>query len=91
MKYENLQELCRRSSSSRRYFLSLPVKLQMELSQYGPWIQTAAQLHETVYLVERHRHAVAISESLDPWLLGSTRKSGRPTSEGDRQATDRKK
>ena len=51
MKYENLQELCRRSSSSRRYFLSLPVKLQMELSQYGPWIQTAAQLHETVYLV----------------------------------------
>lgn len=44
MRYDNLQELIRGSSSSRRYFLSLPVELQMRLHQQNEEIHSAAGL-----------------------------------------------
>lgn len=65
MQYQNLNELFQHSSSSRQYFLSLPVEIQLQVSEYGTDIHTAAQLHETVRLVKKHQHAVMLSESLD--------------------------
>lgn len=45
MKYENLQELIAHSSSSRSFFLSLPVALQLLLHEHSSAIHTAADLH----------------------------------------------
>lgn len=45
MKYKDLQELISHSSSTRRYFLSLPVTLQLTLHKCGAYIHTAADLH----------------------------------------------
>lgn len=52
MKYVNLTELLQKSSSSRKYFLSLPVCLQMELHEKGEYIHTAAELHHYKDLME---------------------------------------
>ncbi len=45
MKYENLQDLITKSSSTRQYFLSLPVSLQIALHKRDAYIHTAAELH----------------------------------------------
>ncbi|WP_164997133.1 hypothetical protein [Clostridium minihomine] len=45
MKAENLQDLIRRSSSTRKYFMSLPVPAQLELHRYNEHVKTADQLH----------------------------------------------
>lgn len=45
MKAENLQDLIRRSSSTRRYFMSLSVPEQIELHRYNEHVKTADQLH----------------------------------------------
>lgn len=45
MKYDSLQELISRSSSSRQYFLSLPVSMQLALHERNSSIHTAADLH----------------------------------------------
>lgn len=45
MKYKDLQDLLSRSSSTRQYFLSLPVPLQLTLHKYNSYIHTAADLH----------------------------------------------
>lgn len=45
MKYDNLQELLSHSSSTRQYFLSLPVSLQLALHRHDRIIHTAADLH----------------------------------------------
>lgn len=52
MKYENMQHLILSSSSTRQYFLSLPVKTQMILHEYNPYIHTAAELHRYVAILE---------------------------------------
>lgn len=46
MPYENLEALIDKSQSSRRYFLSLPIRMQMELHAQSDWIHSAAQLHK---------------------------------------------
>lgn len=42
---QNLVELLNQSSSTRCYFVSLPVKLQVILHEQHSYIRTAAQLH----------------------------------------------
>lgn len=68
MQYPNLHELFYHSSSSRQYFLALPVEMQLQVSELGGGIHTAAELHETVQLLEKHNHAVMISESMDRYF-----------------------
>lgn len=45
MRYKDLQDLISHSSSTRQYFLSLPVSLQLILHKYNSCIHTAADLH----------------------------------------------
>lgn len=45
MKYRNLQDLILHSSTTRQYFLSLPVPLQLALHEQNSYIRTAADLH----------------------------------------------
>lgn len=61
MRYADLHDLIFHSSSSRRYFLSLPVEMQMSLHQYNDCIHTATGLHECARILERYHHALAIS------------------------------
>lgn len=51
MKYKDLQDLISHSSTSRQYFLSLPVPLQLALHQYNASIHTAADLHLRVDII----------------------------------------
>lgn len=45
MKYKDLHDLILHSSTNRKYFLSLPVSLQLVLHKYNSSIHTAAELH----------------------------------------------
>lgn len=45
MKYESLQDLLSHSSSTREYFLSLPISTQLALHESNFLIHTAADLH----------------------------------------------
>lgn len=45
MKYDNLHELLAHSSSTRNYFLTLPVATQLALHKLDSAIHTAADLH----------------------------------------------
>ncbi|MDU4087270.1 MAG: hypothetical protein E7H80_08480 [Thomasclavelia ramosa] len=45
IKYQNLHELIQRSSSSREYFLSLPVDTQLRLHVLNDYIHSLHQLH----------------------------------------------
>ena len=58
MKYQNLQALITGSKSSRAYFLSLPVKEQMQLHCFNNAIHTAQQLHEYQHLLKRQAGAL---------------------------------
>lgn len=62
MKYENLNHLICESSSTRRYFLSLPVKTQIELHEHNDYIHTAAELHRRVGELENYHRQVQLSE-----------------------------
>ncbi len=64
MQYNNLQDLIYNSSSSRKYFLSLPVHMQIELHERNNYIHTSAGLHAHVEAIERYNHAVLISEAI---------------------------
>ena len=64
MRYNNLQDLIYNSSSSRKFFLSLPVTMQVALHERNDYIHTSAGLHEHVDAIEKYNHAVKISESL---------------------------
>ena len=63
MKYEHLQDLIQNSSSSRQYFLSLPVDVQMALHSQNEYIKTAAQLHKSAELVSIYQR----QEELGSW------------------------
>lgn len=64
LKYNNLNHLVRKSSSSRRYFLSLPVSMQIELHQHNDYIHTAAELHNCVDAIKAYNRQVQISEKI---------------------------
>ncbi len=55
MYYENLQQLIRNSNSTRRYFLSLPVEVQMDLHGLDADIHSAQELHQQVYALQNYR------------------------------------
>lgn len=61
MRYRNLTELISCSNSSRHFFLSLQIKDQTELSKYGDYIHSAAELHEHAANLEKMRHYDTIS------------------------------
>lgn len=52
MRYENLNQLIEKSSSTRRYFQSLPEDIRLALWDENPFICTAEQLHQRVYDME---------------------------------------
>ena len=62
MKYDSLNHLVRESGSTRRYFLSLPVEMQIELHEHNDYIHTAAELHRRVDAIETHNRQVQLSE-----------------------------
>lgn len=62
MLYKNLHDLISRSASTRDYFLSLPVSVQLALHEHNDYIHTAAQLHNKAYAAEKYNHAVEISK-----------------------------
>lgn len=53
MHYDNLQSLIENSSSSRHFFLSLPVKMQIELHEHNDYIHSAHQLHYLADSIQR--------------------------------------
>ncbi len=65
MLYKDLNELVCHSSSSRRYFFSLPVSMQLSLSEYGSVIRSAAELHAHAERMEKYSRAVENSEYYD--------------------------
>lgn len=46
MQFQDLRELIGTSRSSRRYFLSLPVPIQMQLHACNAWIHSLQDLHQ---------------------------------------------
>lgn len=58
MKYDNLQELLSHSSSSRQYFLSLPVSMQLALHRHNCIIHTAADLHFYVNALQKDKMVI---------------------------------
>jgi len=56
VKAENLKDLIRRSSSSRQFFMSLPVPDQMELHRYNEHVKTADQLRRYADYLQTNGH-----------------------------------
>ena len=53
LQYDNLKELISHSNSSRKFFLSLPVSMQLMLHNRSDDIHSAADLHAQVYVIEK--------------------------------------
>lgn len=70
LRYDSLHDLIYKSSGSRQYFMSLPVKMQLELHEHNAYIHTAADLHMRVELIEKHNRAVELSDSLTKRFFG---------------------
>lgn len=64
MRYQGLHDLLANSASSRRFFLSLPVAMQLALHEQDGYIHTAAQLRTHAEAIEQYNHAVQISQLL---------------------------
>lgn len=62
MRYENLNQLIHESSSSRQYFLSLPVSMQFKLHEHNDHIHTADELHRRTDAILKYDRQVEISE-----------------------------
>lgn len=61
MKYADLHELLIHSSSTRRYFLSQPVQMQIALHNRGNYIHSAHELRMHIDAVNAYNRAIAIS------------------------------
>lgn len=61
MRYDSLNELINNSRSSRKYFLSLPVDMQMALHERNAYIHTAQELRTHVFAVENYSHHIRLS------------------------------
>ena len=64
MLYNDLRELLNSSMSTRTYFMSLPVELQISLHKQNEFIHSAEQLRRQVDLTRSFEHAEMISDSL---------------------------
>lgn len=62
MYYENLQALIQKSSSTRQYFLSLPVDLQLSLHEQNNCIHTARELREYAAVIENYHYHVKLGK-----------------------------
>ena len=62
MQYADLQALIRRSSSARRYFLTLPPALQLRLHAQNDWIHSAEELHLRAAQTAAQAHAEALAD-----------------------------
>lgn len=65
MRYNNLHDLISGSSSSRRYFLSLPVKMQLTLHRHNDYIHSAEELHKCTEAIKAYDHSVFLSGGKD--------------------------
>lgn len=64
MRYINLNELIKNSSSTRKYFLSLPVDMQLSLHEHNDYIHTALELRNHVSAIENYAHHVKLSNGM---------------------------
>ncbi|MCC8192328.1 MAG: hypothetical protein LIO41_04735 [Ruminococcus sp.] len=55
MRYDNLHELIFSSSSSRQYFLSLPVEIQIILHEQNDFIHTLFELRRNAEYVMKKK------------------------------------
>lgn len=62
MRYNDLNDLINFSSSSRRFFLSLPVKLQISLHEFNDYIHTAEELHQKAGELENYKYHCDLSD-----------------------------
>lgn len=62
MKYNNLKSLLETSSSARKYFLSLPVSLQITLHFQNRYIHSLEQLHRYAYLAQEYERYCQIAD-----------------------------
>lgn len=68
--YATLHDLIQHSSSSRSYFLSLPVNVQLKLhDEFDEYIHSAQELHSLVDALDQYTRQLQISSSLDPYFL----------------------
>ena len=56
MLYNSLNDLINSSSSTRQYFVSLPIEMQMTLHKHDKYIHTAEDLHRAVAVMENYEH-----------------------------------
>lgn len=64
MRYQGLHDLLASSNSTRQYFLSLPMAMQVALHEQDTYIHTAAQLRARAEAIEQYNSAVRISRLL---------------------------
>ena len=63
MKYNDLKSLLETSSSARKYFLSLPVSLQIALHSQNQYIHSLEQWQQHAYLTQEYeRHCQIANE-----------------------------
>lgn len=62
MRYNNLHDLINYSSSTKRYFLSLPTEIQTALNAHNHYIHTAEDLRYRVGVIENYRHHCKLSD-----------------------------
>lgn len=63
LRYKDLNQLIRKSGSSRKYFLSLPVDMQMKLHEHNDYIHTADELHRRTDEIIKYERQIQVSES----------------------------
>ncbi len=56
MQYNNLTQLLSESSDSRRYFMNLPVEMQLELHKCNDSVRTSRELKDMVETLNREKH-----------------------------------
>ncbi len=61
MKYQNLHDLIDNSSSSRTFFLNLPVDIQLRLHEYGKYIFSAEGLHKAARDISQIKHLESLT------------------------------
>lgn len=62
LKYEDLGRMLEKSSSTRQYFLSLPVEMQIALHEQNDQIHTAEELRRQAGFLETMAKQIAVSE-----------------------------
>lgn len=65
LQYDNLHELISSSSGTRKYFLSLPFKVQTQLYEHNNYIHSASDLRLRLAQIEKYNHSIIVSESLN--------------------------